>query len=755
MKSQEDFRDTYMSKLEDGSDAVIFGEILTTQETEYGSRLVLTDCYVSLMETTIPCNQVMVYVSSDQYRVGQVYQIKGKVHFFESARNEGNFDSAVFYQSQKIDFAIYASESILLGCEENAIRDALLTLKARFISVYQNCMDEDAAGFYVGMMLGDKSLLLERTKELFAVGGISHILAISGLHMSMIGRGFYNRLRKSRIGFLTAGVFASLLLFAYCYMTGSGVSAIRAVGMMLLFFIAQYAGRSYDMPNALGVMVMYLLWENPFLIEYSGFQFSVAALIGVGFVGQILSEIVEKSEEDSIAIQRSEKNKVMSQVKEDTKTVWNWKPIMNLIVHVRMRWSSSLWMSMGITLATLPIVACCYFEVPLYSPMVNSVVLPMLSPMFALAVFGGLIGCVFPTIGKIILIPCGWLYRFYELVCQFVEGLPFGSIISGMPEWKVVVLYYAVLSIGCLLIKKLGKSMFFHVRVWKWFLTVICFFIILYPKTLQSEIIFLDVGQGDAIYIASEDGTTCFIDGGSSDVNEVGNYRILPFLKAHGVKQIDYWFISHADSDHMSGLLEVMESGYEIRYLVVSDRMPEDEHKGKLLSLAEQQQISILQMKTGDSIQTMMLAQNSFFSTEGVRITCLYPWSDATDRNEQSLVLLLEFLDEKGESTYKAFFSGDISAKGEAELIRKGVLEDVDLYKAAHHGSKYSNSKAFLEVIQPEICVISCGKGNSYGHPHAEAVENIEEIGAEVRYTMERGQVTIQKDKLQYTKEIE
>ena len=419
-------------------------------------------------------------------------------------------------------------------------------------------------------------------------------------------------------------------------------------------------------------------------------------------------------------------------------------------------------------------MACSYFEVPLYSPLVNSLVLPILTPVFALAVCGGLIGYVFPSIGQIILIPCGWLYTFYEFVCQFVECLPFGSIITGKPELEIVVLYYVLLFVGCVIIKKLlqieeekhnaqkksvelnegkvkkasrGHFCITKGLVVKLLLSFTCLFVILCPRKPKSEIIFLDVGQGDAIFIASEDGTTCFIDGGSSDVKEVGNYRILPFLKAHGVKQIDYWFVSHADSDHMSGLLEVMETGYRIRHLVVSDRMPKDENQEKLLSLAEQQQISILQMKIGDSIQTIMPAQKTLFSTEGIRITCLYPSSDATDRNEQSLVLLLEFLDENEASTYKALFSGDISAKGETELIRKGVLEDVNLYKAAHHGSKYSNSKALLDIIQPEICVISCGKDNSYGHPHAEVVENMEDIGAEVIYTMESGQVTIRKEK--------
>ncbi len=701
MKSEVEFRNTYMSKLEDGSEAVIFGEILTTQETEYGSRLFLTDCYVSLKETTIPCNQVMVYVSSDQYRIGQVYQIKGKVHLFEHARNEGNFNSAVFYQSQKIDFSVYASECSLLGYEENILRDAIFTLKERLTQGYKKSMEEDAAGFYIGMMLGDKSFLSDRTKELFAMGGISHILAISGLHMSIIGRGFYKILRKCHIGFLIAGVLASLLLFTYCYMVGNGTSAIRAVAMMLLFFIGQYLGRSYDMLNSLGIAIIYLLWKNPFLIEYSGFQFSVAALVGVGFVGQRLTSDFQKS--------------------------------------------AGLWMSMGITLTTLPVVASCYFEIPLYSPFINSLILPMLSPIFALALFGGLLACVFPTIGYVILLPCNWLYRFYVFVCEFVENLPYGNMITGKPQMKVAVLYYVVLCAGIVILRMMERQKIennqiklFSIRkmIIKLLLVFTCFFLILYPRKPESEIIFLDVGQGDGIFVASQDGTTCFIDGGSSDVNEVGDYRILPFLKAHGVKAIDYWFVSHADTDHMSGLLEVMEMGYKIHHLVISDKMPEDENREKLIFLAERQEISIIQMKAGECIQSRVLAG-------GIQITCFYPWSDAMDRNEQSMVLLVEFFDENTTSIYKAFFSGDISSEAEIELIRKGILEDVDLYKAAHHGSKYSNSKAFLDVIQPEICVISCGKDNSYGHPHEEVIERLEDLGIELVYTMERGQVRI------------
>ena len=687
MKSQEEFRDTYMSRLRNDSNAVVYGELINITETDYGYRLILNDCYVNLEEANIPCNKVMVYASSDQFQIGQIYQFNGQLHFFEEARNEGNFYSALFYQSQKIDFFLYEESSVLLDANENPFRDGILSLKYHMEQVYKNSMKEDAAGFYMGMMLGDKTLLSQETKDLFAIGGISHILAISGLHMSMIGRNFYNQLRKRRFSFLVSGILSSILVLAYCYMVGSSTSAIRAVGMLLLFFLSQYIGRSYDMLNGLGAVVIYLLWENPFLIEYSGFWFSVAALMGVGFVGK------------------------------------------------------HIWMSLGITLASLPIVASCYYEIPVYSSLVNAIALPMLTPIFILALFGALIGCLIPFLGEILLIPCGWLFYFYEFICEFVKGLPFGTVITGKPEMERLLIYYIVLVLGCIIFEKQKQTQEANSEngcinpkriVTSMLLAIICFSIILWPKKVKSEIVFLDVGQGDGIYIASEDGTTSFIDGGSSDVRQVGTYRILPFLKAHGVKKINYWFVSHGDMDHISGLLEVMESGYEIDYLVISDKMPEDENKEQLLSKAEVRGVEVIFMSAEDSIVSKQL-----------EIRCLYPWLEDGDKNELSMVLQVEYFDKTEQSIFKGLFSGDISSSVENQLLQENLLEDVDLYKAAHHGSKYSNSKNFLKAIKPEYCFISCGIDNSYGHPHQEAMERLRNTGCEIYSTAESGQLTI------------
>ncbi len=747
IQKEEAFRETYMSVLESRDvevaddenrqmtdaeslqegprEVVLWGEITKIEYTDYGVRMILTDCYIRLNEKNMPCNDVVVYASSTHFHVGEIHKIKGKLNLFEEARNQGSFDSRVFYQSQKLDFSVWLETNELLGMNENRLRDFVFSLKEGLRQVFIECMDESASGFFAGMLLGDKSELDKEIKDLFTLGGISHVLAISGLHVSIIGRGFYKVLRKCGVGFLSAGIVAGCLLLLYGCLVGNGMSAVRAIGMMLIFFLGQSLGRSYDMLNALGAMVIFLLWENPFLLEYSGFWFSVMALIGVGFVGEVFSKALK-----------------------------------------------GIGMSLGITLTTLPVVAYCYYEIPLYSPLVNSIVLPMLAPIFILALCGGIVGLWLPVLAKIVLLPCSWGLGFYIWLCEFVERLPFASVICGQPKTGVIVVYYVVLACGVMLLQRKTKELDERkgsmlekkrdniicqlYRCQKMFMKkvdfhvfeigVICLLLIIYPKSKPFEITFLDVGQGDGIYISTGDDVTYFIDGGSTSVDGVGEYRILPFLKSKGIAFIDYWFVSHTDEDHISGLLEVMESGYDVKHLVLSKYIPRDENLDKLLTAASKCEVDVIYMVAGEYIQT-----------ESTRIECLYPWMASTvDRNDASMVLEfaiysketdgflgMRLLQEKeSEIIYKAFLAGDISSEVEESLLDRGAVDDVWLYKASHHGSKYSNSSELLEILCPEASVISCSKGNLYGHPHKETIERIETVGSELFYTMENGQVS-------------
>lgn len=304
----------------------------------------------------------------------------------------------------------------------------------------------------------------------------------------------------------------------------------------------------------------------------------------------------------------------------------------------------------------------------------------------------------------------------------------------GRPDITLVACYYVSLAAVLYLYRQKGK------KRWLAVLGAALGMILFLREPPQFEIDVLDVGQGDGIFIETESGEHFFVDGGSSDVPKAGTYRILPFLKSRGVTSIQGWIVSHADQDHISGLKELLEAGYPIENLIVAEGMVWDEAGTELLNLAARRECRILFVSPG----------MQFGSGEAV-FTVWHPQAEGAegkeDRNGNSMALSLEYRD------FTGFFTGDIGMEQERKLMEEGKIKawmeqkgirGITYYKAAHHGSDGSNSLEFLELLSPEIAVISCGAGNSYGHPGKEAVERMKAAGSRVVSTMERGQVLIQ-----------
>ena len=245
-----------------------------------------------------------------------------------------------------------------------------------------------------------------------------------------------------------------------------------------------------------------------------------------------------------------------------------------------------------------------------------------------------------------------------------------------------------------------------------------------------TELDFLDVGQGDGSFLRTGGGDTVFVDGGSTGAGKVGIYRILPFLKYRGVREIDYWFVSHTDEDHISGLRELLEEGYPVRHLVFSGKVREQEDAALdgLLALAAENGCGICYVDAGDILH---------LGEAQIRVLAPVCGAVYADKNAASLVLRYE------EGEFSGIFTGDIGRAEEELLAASGVLRPVTFYKAAHHGSKYSNSEGFLQALSPEISVISCGENNRYGHPGDEAVRNMERAGSRIFDTMHGGQIKI------------
>ncbi len=676
--------------------------------------------------------------SLEQYKIGQRIEATGKISYFDVSRNPGNFDMRGYYQLKGIDFALNLEESSLLDDRISYYSEFLYDLKERVQKVYTSLLSEEEYGLLSTMILGDDSLLNEETENLYQKAGISHILAISGLHISVLGMSLYQFLRKRGISYGFSGILSFFLIFSYSLMSGMAVSSQRALLMFGLLLLANERGRAYDSLSAMAFAGLFILLENPLLCFTASFQLSFAAVAGAVLFPPVLKEIW------GLCGKEKGKKKIKGEKYKDALL-------------------DSFFLCLGIQLSTMPIVLYYFFEIPLYSILVNLLILPLLSALLLLGILGGFSGLLSLSLSRIFLLPDRLILTFYHRVCVFFQSLPASSLVLGRPSaWKIL-LYYLLLAglFAFASVKKRrreeeekaeleekssqrrfvakkkeekARAVFQSViQKGKSRAALACFLLglLLFLKLqipLPLQICMLDVGQGDGILLRTGSGLTCFIDGGSTDVKKAGKYRLLPFLKSEGIGEIDYWFLSHTDADHMSAMEEAMEAEYPVRCLVLAEGMVWDEKAERLIQLAEEKGTRIYQ-----------IGEENILKEGALSISCVYPpdQNAFTDKNDASMVLSLQYWD------FKMLFTGDISSKTESELIGKRLLSDIDVLKVAHHGSATSSSRDFLKAVKAEAALISVGTDNSYGHPAKETLERLEEAGCIIYRTDQEGMIRI------------
>ena len=770
-ESESRLQASYLPEFEDGQQVRLVGEITRIEERERCVCYRLTDCVMDRSNEYMPCNDVLAYASSDEFSIGQILVITGIISLFEPAANEGGFDVRSYYQSQKIDFGVWVDTVEAVHGTGNRYSNFLMQIRKRLSESIAGCQGTD--GILPAMLLGEKSQLNEEIKSLYRLAGIGHILAISGLHVTMLGIGLYRLLRRCGVRYASCAVFVSFVMLSYGWMTGGSMSTCRAVGMLLVYLLADVLGRGYDMLSALGLVVIVLLWDKPFLIHYSGFWLSVVAVLGVGVTGPVLVGWSNCFHEHSSilyggtgigekAFERYAIGRKAAERKRDKSREFGKDEVRKTTVRRRREKSwkdkcrESLLMGLGIQITMLPLVALYYYELPIYALFLNSVVLMLVKYVVGVGGVAAVAGVWCLGLGTILMQPCNWILGLYQWACELTLLLPGARVITGCPAKWQIVLYYIMLGIFLWvlarrtevlrkqrdakqeLLKERGsdkktdravvavhrKIEMFWVALW----LILMISVILFHPLEKGEVDILDVGQGDGSYVCTANGTTMFIDGGSLDVPDVGDNRILPFLKYKGVKGIDYWFVSHTDQDHISGLTEVLESGYPVRHLVFAAAVRENEKTVELAGVAQEAGTKVVYMQAGD----VLVAGSA-------RLRCLYPTAgeQREDINELSLVLRLE---EDGSS---CLFTGDISSEVEKELLAIGAIEEVDFLKAAHHGSKYSNSYEFLQALQPKIVSISCGENNRYGHPGEETLERLNQVDSKILRTDQNGEIRI------------
>lgn len=652
-------------------------------------------------------------------KLGQQIAVQGFLALPESAGNYGGFDTAAYYAVKGYDYILNDSVIIAEGETWDVILQGLYQFEQYAKKQLDDYLEPGDEGIMTAMLLGNKSSIESDVKELYRTVGIYHILAISGLHISMIGGCIYKFLKLLRLPPWLAVISSIVIIVLYGIMIGMPPSAFRAIVMFGFGLVAPLLNRSHDKLTSLAVAAACLICWEPVLIRDAGFQLSFLAVLGI---------------------------------------VCLYPTFLSLHEH-HMRFLDSMWVSFAVTYFTLPVIMQAYYEVPVYSLLVNFCILPFVPLLLGFGLLIVLGGEICSMVAEVSAWVIHRILFFYEKVLEFFAGLPGGTYVTGAPETFRVFVFYIVMA-GLIYImyrmkrrlllcslrsenayaqgrqdeyvreQKAIRKRMRYVRLMQVIIMVLLVIFLLLPNKQIYRLTFLDVGQGDGICMEFK-GDTYLVDCGSTSESRIGEYTLVPYLNYRGITEIEGWFLTHPDSDHVSAFTELCEDddmgGVKVEIVYIPAVL--EAEFAEIIAMAEMQEIEVIMLATGDVLEV-----------NGVRLEILSPFEKGyySDENAASLVFLMEY------ENFSGLFMGDAGLAAEEAVMEAGV-ENITLLKVAHHGSRIdTNTEEFIKTMSPEVAVISCGENNSYGHPHAEVMERLDNVGAVVLMTPEYGAVTIE-----------
>ena len=699
---------------------------------------------------------------------GQICSVKG--HFLElsPATNEGEFSLPSYYKGEGISGVFQAKTIELVRGESSPFAKELFTLKQSLGNRIDALFPEETAGFLKSLFLGERSGITLSEKSLYQSAGISHILAISGLHLSLLGGFFYRLLRKIKLSSLLSSLITSFFLFSYFLFIGSSHSAFRALFMLFLRFAAIQLGKGKDLLSQLSFALLFLLWLNPLSLYSIGMQCSFFTL----FVFFLLEERPGKAV-------RKKKEKALSKICKKHTLGFSKHPslllkfpayLSKLIPCLLSTLPHRLQGSFLFYLAMLPLFSLTQFSFPLYAPLLNLLLLPLL-PFFFLLGAVSIFLSYLPEQDFLLLRLLSFSSRFllnllFQIFHLFMEkslALPFSQILLGKMQALSVMLYFLFLYLLFFFPKAKSLSLLLSLG----FLLSLPLYLPKPPKEL--EIAALDVGQGDG-FVLRKGNLVFTIDNGSTSKNLFPEQIFFPYCKAKRIQHIDYALLTHCDRDHISGIQALLEKNPSIglSHLILPASALEDHRYDLLKRLAYNHGADVYYWQKGDelvfseqgiclSAKDNAMAENSTLSENHamtkkerpdakdhqLHICCFYPndSSHIEEANAHSIGCLLTY------GHFRMLFTGDMPKEAEEALLENcreaEVSPVVDVLKLAHHGSKTSSCPSFLSETQAKFALFSYGKKNRYGHPHKNTLENCKKYRLFPLETAKLGEILI------------
>ena len=704
------------------------------EEREYKNRYKLNVLTVNSSDK-YQSTQMYIEVEKDiSFQYGDKVMLQGEFRKGSKQRNTGGFDYQLYLKSIHI-YGTLKVENYKKISSDNAnwFEKSMNDIKLVISQNIENLLEEQEQQIVKGFILGDTTALDEELKEKFQIANISHVLAVSGMHIVYIVIGieivFKKWLGKRHVKYVVI-----IGLVFYMALTGYTSSIVRAGIMGMMNIVAFLVYRKNDIWTSIAISLGIILIQNPYAITGVGLQLSYLGTIGIILFNKSIKQYFDNRKwiKNNISIKRSKR---ISQIVENLKDM--------------------IAVTLSAQLMILPVMLYHFNMIGIYFVITNILVSIVTGPIMFLSVIFVFSSFIQLQISQFISIFLSLGIKCFIQISN-LANLPFSKIYVPTPNILFIIIYYIAILIGNQIyriytskylnttqtrvknlialmkyklyekkkkIRKIYQKILkernvkvFIVKTYK-----IIFFIVFlvgiyqFPKNL--EIHFLDVGQGDSCFIITPNHKTILIDGGGSTSNtfDVGKDTLIPYLLDKGYTKLDYILISHFDQDHVGGILPILEE-FKVGQVFITKQEEKSENYETFLEIVKEKNLKVREVKAGDKI-----------TIGEVTFHILWPMEKQIEENilnNNAMVMKLQY------KSFSMLFTGDIEEVAEKKILDtyKNHLDmlKATVLKVAHHGSKSSSTEEFLKAVNSKVAIIGVGENNMFGHPNNAVLERLQ-----------------------------
>ena len=664
---------------------------------------------IRVTKTTFPENivwhknyKIRLYADQGAYQVPTNHQyIEAEVELYEfpEKRNPHEFDYGAWLLSKSI---VAHGELVKVRNSYQGSGSSWSIIRQNILYNVDQMFEHEEASLAKALFIGYKKELTEDTRQAFSRAGLSHIMAVSGMHVGFIVAPFWLLipwLWRWTWGKYVGLVLLTLLLFSYAGITGFSASVSRASIMAWLLTYGKLFQKIRHSVNLLAAAAIILLIIQPSDLFDVGFQLSFSAVMII---------LLVMPEAQRLIPIRYRYNRVGG--------------LMTIIL-----------ISVIVQLGLFPILSAYFGEFSLMGPIANALVVPLLGVVVPAGLLISISGNWFGYISGLISVPISWSLNWIGEVAMYAGGTSWSYLtVTGIngwlfPVWLLIVLITASIRIPTIRWKLL---ILFVVAA------NIMLVDILIEKSGDNRLIVtvLDVGQGDAIHIKTPLGKHIMVDAGRwSPGSNSGERTIIPYLKHQKIKTLDGVILSHPHADHIGGMPDLITE-IPIKKIYQSSYPYDSRLYERYMSYADSLDIVIQTVASGDIINI----------DPSIRLFILGPEHGpavSSNINNASVSFRLDYEDTS------FLFTGDAEAGQERHLLNQyGNFLDTDALKTGHHGSKTSSTQLFIDQVSPEITFTSVAYRNRFGHPNQVSISILSESGAKNYFTSLSGALIFTSD---------